>query len=195
MFKELFKIVLSLASNAELTWEKLAGKEEKGDEFLSRFLYPFIGLIAASAFIGVLFAEESFSIEYALKKTVKASVSSFGGFYLAAYLLNKLWESFFKQKDNLTLCRRFVGYASIPMFTVYIILALMPMQPLLDFVLLRMLVLYLCTGYIVWEGSRSYMKITEDGRIIFTVITAFLIVSAPELINMILFILMPGMRI
>jgi hypothetical protein len=195
MYKELFQTLISLVSETRHTWEKLSGKEEKAEEFLSRFIYPFLGLIAASAFAGVLFTEERFSTEYALKQSIKAFVSCFGGFYLAAYVLNELGKAFFGQDDNLRRCRRFTGYASAPMFAIYIILALVPLLPLSDFSLLRMLIIYLYTGYIVWEGASPYMKIEDRLRLKFTAVTAFLIVSAPELINTILFILMPGMRI
>lgn len=195
MYKELFKTLIALVSETGRAWERLAGKEEKGEEYLSRFIYPFLGLIAASAFVGVLFTQDSFSLEYALKRSIKAFVSYFGGFYLAAYLLNELWKGFFRQGDNPRLCRRFTGYASAPMFAIYILLAWIPLLPLSGYSPLRILILYMYTGYIVWEGAGVYMKIEERRRTAFTVAAAFLIVSAPELINTILFILMPGMRI
>ncbi|MDR2118409.1 MAG: hypothetical protein LBP25_02575 [Tannerellaceae bacterium] len=195
MYKELFRIVISLVSKTGQTWKELAEKEEKGDEFLSRFVYPFIGLVTASAFVGVLLTEKEFHTEYALKLAIKALVSSFGGFHLAAWLLNELRKSIMKQYDNLRLCRRFVGYASAPMFAVYIVFSLIPLFPLLDFRLLRMLALYIYTAYIVWEGAPSYMHTTESGRMKFTVTATGLIILSPELIGGILFLLMPGMRI
>jgi hypothetical protein len=195
MYKELFRTVISLITKTGYTWKELAEKEEKGDEFLTRFVYPLIGLVTASAFIGVLFTEQTFSVEYALKLSIKALLSSFGGFYLTAYLLNELQKGFFEQSDNPRLCQRFVGYASAPMLTLYIVLALIPLFPLSDLFLLRIILLYLYTAYMVWEGALPYMKVEERRRMPFTFITAFLIVAAPELIHNILFLLMPGMRI
>jgi hypothetical protein len=197
MYKELFRIILSLISRTGQTWKELAQKEEKDgdDDFEARFVYPLIGLAAASAFTGVWLTEKEFHLEYALKLSVRAAVSYFGGFHLAAWLLNEVRKSFFRQPDNLKLCRRFAGYASAPMLAVYTVFALVPLFPLLDFRFLRVLMLYLYTAYIVWEGALSYMNTDGRFRMRFTMLASLLIVLTPELINGVLFILMPGMRI
>jgi hypothetical protein len=190
MYQELFKWVIAIVSQPGKAWGELSKKGEKGDEFLIRFVYPLIGLITLAAFVGVLFKQKEFSVELALKSSIKALISSFGGFFLAAYFLNELWQSMFRQEKDIKLCQRFVGYSSALMYSLTIILLLLPVS---DFFFLRIFILY--TVYIVWEGAAPYMKIPEAMHLKFTIIASVLIVSLPEIIGFLLFMLMPGLRV
>ena len=89
MYKEIIKWVIAIISQPGKAWDMLSRKEEKDDEFLSRFIYPLIGLVTVAAFLGVLFTWKEFDVELALKSSIKTLVASFGGFYLGAYLLNE----------------------------------------------------------------------------------------------------------
>ncbi|MDR1162053.1 MAG: YIP1 family protein [Tannerellaceae bacterium] len=189
MYKELVKWVIAIVSQPGKTWRELSEKEEKGDEFLTRFVYPLIGLITVTAFIGVLFTQKEFSVEIALKSSIKALVSYFGGFFLAAYLLNESWQAVFRQEKDIKLCQRFVGYSSALMYSLAIILLLLPS----DLFFIYIFVVY--TAYIVWEGAAPYMKVPDAVHLKFTIIASILIVSLPEIIGRLLFILMPGLRV
>lgn len=190
MYKELFKWVVAIITQPAKAWKELSKKEEKGDEFLTHFVYPLIGLITVAAFIGILFTRKEFSTELALKSSIKALVSYFGGFFLAAYLLNELWATLFKREKDLKLCQRFVGYSSVLMYALNIVLLLLPVS---DFFFLRIFILY--TVYIVWEGAGPYMKVPTNERMKFMVVASSLIVLLPEVIGLLLFMLMPGLRI
>lgn len=187
MYKEIFKLVIAIVSQPARAWGMLAKREEKGDEFLSRFVYPLIGLVTVAAFLGVLFTRKEFDVELALKSSIKTLVSSFGGFYIGSYLLNELWLSVFKRPKDLKLCQRFVGYSSSLIFSLSIILMLLP-----EFFFLRIFILY--TFYIVWEGAGPYMQIENKTRLKFVAITTAIILLTPALIEIILFMLMPGLR-
>lgn len=187
MYKEIFRWVIAIISQPGKAWEILTKKEEKGDEFLSRFVYPLIGLVTACAFLGVLFTRKEFDLELALKSSIKTLVSSFGGFYLGAYLLNEVWGSFFKRDKDMKLCQRFVGYSSSLMFALNIVLMLLP-----EFFFLRIFILY--TFYIIWEGAGPYMQVEEDMRLRFSGIATVIILLTPAVIEFILFMLMPGLR-
>jgi hypothetical protein len=190
MYKELVKWVIAIVSQPGKAWGELAEKEEKRDEFLTRFVYPLIGFITVAAFIGILFKQKEFSIELALKTSIKELVSYFGGFFLAAYFLNELWQSVFGQEKDLKLCQRFVGYSSALMYSLAIILLLLPAS---DFFFLYVFVLY--TVYIVWEGATPYMKVPDAVRVKFTIVASVLIVALPYIIGLLLFMLMPGLRV
>lgn len=187
MYKEILKSVIAIISQPGRAWEILAKKEEKGDEFLSRFIYPLIGLVTVAAFLGVLFTRKEFDVELALKSSIKTLVASFGGFYLGAYLLNEAWQGFFKREKDMKLCQRFVGYSSSLMFALNIVLMLLP-----EFFFLRIFILY--TFYIVWEGARPYMQVEEKDRLKFAGITTVIILLTPAAIELLLFMLMPGLR-
>jgi hypothetical protein len=187
MYKEIFKWVIAVISQPGKAWEMLTKKEEDNDEFLSRFVYPLIGLVTAAAFIGVLFTRKEFDVELALKSSIKTLVSSFGGFYLASYLLNEIWQGLFKREKDMKLCQRFVGYSSSLMFALNIVLMLLP-----EFFFLRIFILY--TFYIVWEGAGPYMQVEENIRLKFVGIATAVILITPALIEFVLFLLMPGLR-
>ncbi len=188
MYKELFSQVISIISQPLQTWTKLAVKrDEKGDEYLSRFVYPLIGLATVAAFLGILFTRKEFDIEIALKASIKTLVSGFGGFYLASYCLNEILHSFFGREKQPELCQRFVGYASALMFVIHIVLMLLP-----EFFFLRIFVFY--TFYIVWEGAIPYMGIAEGDRVKFASVATALIILLPAVIEIAMFMLMPGLR-
>ncbi|MDH6357180.1 YIP1 family protein [Parabacteroides sp. PF5-9] len=188
MFKEIFKWVIMLISQPAKAWNELAQKEEKGDEFLSHFIYPLIGIITVAAFLGILFTRKEFDVELALKSSIRTLVAAFGGFYLAAYILNEMWQGIFKREKNMIVWQRFVGYSSSLMITLNAILMLLP-----EFFFLRIFVLY--TFYIVWEGAGPYMQIAENERLKFVGIATTVILVLPVLIETVLFMLMPGLRV
>lgn len=188
MFKDIFKWVLLLISQPGKAWEMLAEKEEDNETFLSRFLYPLIGLVTIAAFLGILFTRKEFDIELALKASIKSLVSAFGGFYLGAYLLNEIWNGFFKREKDLKLCMRFVGYSSSLMFVLNMVLMLIP-----EFFFLQIFILY--TFYIVWEGAIPYMQVAENDRLKFVFIATAVILLIPYMIQVLLFMLMPGLRV
>jgi cation transport ATPase len=187
MYKEIFKWMIVIISQPPKAWEMLTKKEEKGDEFLSRFVYPLIGFVTVAAFLGVLFTRKEFDVEMALKSSIKALVSSLGGFYLAAYFLNELWKSMFGREKDMKLWLRFVGYSSSMIFALNIVLSLLP-----EFFFLRVFILY--TFYIIWEGAGPYMQIEENIRLKFVGITTAIVLIMPFLIELILYLLMPGLR-
>ncbi|MDR0429833.1 MAG: hypothetical protein LBH58_05060 [Tannerellaceae bacterium] len=190
MYKELFKWVVAIITQPAKAWDELSRKKEKGDEHLNRFVYPLIGLVTAAAFVGILFTHKDFNIELALKSSIKALVSYFGGFFLAAYLLNELWVAMFKRENDIKLCQRFVGYSSAMIYSLNIVLMLLPAS---DFFFLRALMFV--TVYIVWEGAAPYMKVPDKERLKFMIVASLLIISLPQIIGFFLFMLMPGLRV
>jgi hypothetical protein len=190
MYKDLAKWVIAITTTPGKAWKELAQKEEKGDEFLTQFVFPLIGLVTLAAFTGILFTHREFSIELALKSSIKVLISYFGGFYLASYWLNELLESMFGKEKNLKHVQRFVGYSSAMM---YVLNALLLLFPVSEFFFLRIFILY--TAYIVWEGALPYMQIGKKQRIKFMVMAGALIIVLPVVIELLLFMLMPGMRV
>ena len=186
MYKEIFRWMINIISQPAKAWSLLAKKEETQEEFLSRFLYPLIGLITVAAFVGVLFTSKEFDLELALKSSIRTLVSSFGGFYLGAYLMNEIWQGIFKREKDLKLWMRFIGYSSVVMFSLNILLMLLP-----EFFFLQIFVAY--TFYIIWEGAGPYMGVEEKIRLKFVAITTVVTLLAPAAIQFALSLLMPGM--
>ncbi len=186
MYKEIFRWMINIISQPAKAWSLLAKKEETQEEFLSRFLYPLIGLITVAAFVGVLFTSKEFDLELALKSSIRTLVSSFGGFYLGAYLMNEIWQGIFKREKDLKLWMRFIGYSSVVMFSLNILLMLLP-----EFFFLQIFVFY--TFYVVAEGAEPYMGVEKARLLPFTITTTCVIVFTPQLIKILLSMLMPGL--
>jgi cation transport ATPase len=166
-------------------------REERTDDnekFLSGYVYPFIGLIAIAGFLGILFARREFDLQIALKSAILSLLSSFGGFYLAAFLMNETWRRLFKRERNMRLCQLFVGYSSALMFSLNILLSIFP-------VLFFLRILVLCTIYTVWEGAVPYMDVKEAEQLKFTGCSTAIIIAAPWALEYLSGLLMPGLKL
>ena len=188
MYKEIFNLVMALVFNPRKTWIDIKKEECENENFLSRFVYPLIGLITAAAFVGVLFTHKEFDVELALKSAIIASVAAFGGFFISSYLLNDLVLPFFNIPKNLKYCQRYVGYASSLMFSLNILFMLLP-----EFFLLRIFVFY--TFYMVWESIGVMWKVEENRRLAFVCILTALITLMPWLVELVMAFCMPGLRV
>lgn len=196
MFKALFKLVIAIISQPGKAWVMLKNRyyrdenreigSEDYESFLSRYLYPFIGLITVAAFLSICTRQE-FDIELALKSSIVALVSSLGGYHLSAYLLNEVWGGYFRRQKELKRFQVFVGYSSALQFSLCIILLLLP-----DFFFLRIFIVY--TFYIVWEGVPVFLDIEDELRMKFTIVSSVIILASPYILEFLLLILMPGLR-
>jgi cation transport ATPase len=188
MFKDLFNTAISLIFKPSEEWRELSEKRmDNNEKFLSGFVYPFIGLITIAAFLGILFTRKEFDVQIALKSAILAFLSAFGGFFLASYLLNEVWRSLFKREKDMKLCQNFVGYSSSLMFSLNILLSLLP-----EFFFLRFFILY--TIYIVWEGAVPYMDVKDSEQLKFVSFATAIIITTPLILEFIVGLLMPGLR-
>jgi len=189
MYKNLFSTAILLIFKPLDAWKKLNSKQTDDQEsFLSGYVYPFIGLITLTAFIGVLFTRKQFDFQIALKESILVLLSVFGGFFLASYLFNEMWHTLFHRERDMKLCQRFVGYASSLMYCLYIVLSLFP-----EFFFLRFFLLY--TFYMVWEGAIPFMEVKESEQLKFVGFATLIIILTPLAIEFILGLMMPGLRI
>jgi len=188
MFRQIFKTITSLIFSPAKAWKELsAGKDDREEPFLTNYLYPLFGMITVAAFLGILLNRQQFDLQIALKKSILALASSFGGFYVAAWMLNEILEKFFHKAKNVRLCRFFVGYASAMMFALNILLSLLP-----EFFIMNICVLY--TFYIVFQGAIPYMEVEVSQQVKFSIAATILIILLPYAIDIFLGIMMPGLR-
>ncbi|CDB10334.1 putative uncharacterized protein [Bacteroides sp. CAG:633] len=179
-YKSLFHTALLLISSPARAWEEIRLEEDRRTVFTA-FVYPMIGLCGLSVFIGSLLLKgwsgpESF--QYAMTQCCAVAVSLFGGYFLAAYLINALRVRLFMQDDDINLTRQFAGYAMVVPFLLQIIIGVLP-----DFNIIAMLLQFYIV-YVVWEGSRSLMEVEEKDRLRFTVISSILLIVCPTVIQL-----------
>jgi hypothetical protein len=190
MFKDIFDTTIWLIFKPSDAWKMLRKKRtDDKEKILSGYVYPFIGLITVTTFLGILFTRKEFDIQIALKSSIYTLISVFGGFFLSSSLLNEIWRGrLFKRRKDITLCQHFVAYSSSLMFSLHILLSLLP-----EFFFLRLFVLY--TVYIVWEGSAAYMDVKASEQIKFVSTATAIILLTPLLLELILGLLIPGLKL
>lgn len=154
--------------------------EEDRRKVFTAFVYPMIGLCGLSVLIGALWTRgwsgpESF--QYAMTQCCAVAVSLFGGYFLAAYLINETLVRLVKAESNGPLAQQFAGYAMVVLFLLRIIIGILP-----DFSIVALLLMFY-TVYVVWEGSKSLLDVPEKQRLNFTIIASALLVLCPQAIE------------
>ena len=178
-YKELFHIALQLISSPARAWEEIRLEEDRRKVFTS-FVYPMIGLCGLSVFIGSLWTmgwggPQSF--QYAMTQCCAVAVSLFGGYFLAAYLINGVRVRMLMTDSDIPLTQQFAGYALVVLFVLKIIIGILP-----DFRIISWLLQFYIV-YVVWEGSAKMMQVEEKDRLRFTIISSILLIACPTAIE------------
>ena len=178
-YKELIHITLRLISSPAQAWEEIRLEEDRRKVFMA-FVYPMIGLCGLSVFIGSLLTmgwggPQSF--QYAMTRCCAVAVALFGGYFLAAYLINVMGVRWMRMPDQLPLVQQFAGYALVVVFLLRIVLGILP-----DFQIIAIL-LQFYTVYIVWEGSARLLRVADASRLRFTLMTSVVLIVCPMVIE------------
>lgn len=176
-YKELFHKMAFLLSSPGRFWEKEAAEEE-GSRMMSEYVYPLIGLCGLSEFIGTFIGRDVSTefFQWALTRCCAVAVALFGGFFLAAYLLDKIswrWFDKYLPKDKLQV---FVGYSMTVLFVLDIVNGLVSIEIL-------HWILQLYTVLVVFEGARRFLGIAESKLTSYTVVASILILLSPIVIE------------
>ena len=170
---------MQLISSPARAWEEIRLEEDRRKVFTA-FVYPMIGLCGLSVFIGSLVAKGwggPQSFQYAMTQCCAAAVSLFGGYFLAAYLINGLRVRMFMLDSDIPLAQQFAGYALVVVFLLRIVIGILP-----DFWIIALLLQFYIV-YVVWEGSARLMQIAEKDRLRFTILSSILLIVCPAVIE------------
>lgn len=178
-YKELFHRAFILISSPASAWEEIRLEEDRRKVF-STFVYPMIGLCGLSVFLGSLFSHgwggpESF--RYAMTQCCAIAVALFGGYFMAANLIHHYTTRMLNVATEKSLILQLAGYSMVVIFSLRIILALMP-----DFQIIALL-LQFYTVYIVWEGCERLLQIDEEKRLKFTLVSSVALLFSPVVIE------------
>ena len=165
-YKELFHIAMQLISSPARAWEEISLEDRR--KVFTAFVYPMIGLCGWGG-------PQSF--QYAMTQCCAVAVSLFGGYFLAAYLINGLRVRMFAMDNDIPLVQQFAGYALVVSFMLKIIIGILP-----DFSIIALLLQFYIV-YVVWEGSAILMKIAEKDRLRFTILSSMLLIACPAVIE------------
>ena len=106
------------------------------------------------------------------------AVALFGGFFLSAYLLDKLNHNWLGGKDSYDRILVFVGYSMVVTFVLNIV------SGLFSIVVLHW-ILQIYTIVIVFEGVRRWLKVEENKQTAFTLVATIIILVCPAIIEFI----------
>ena len=152
-YKDLFHIAILLISSPARAWEEISLEDRR--KVFTTFVYPMIGLCGLSVFIGSLMKmgwDGPQSFQYAMTQCCAVAVSLFGGYFLAAYLINGLRVRMFMLDSDIPLAQQFAGYALVVVFMLRIVIGILP-----DFGIMALLLQFYIV-YVVWEGSKKVMQ-------------------------------------
>lgn len=178
-YKDLFHIAIQLISSPARAWEEIRLQGNPRSVFTA-FVYPMIGLCGLSVFIGALVdngwgGPQSF--QYAMTECCALAVSLFGGYFLAAWLMNAFCIRFMRRASNLPLMWQFAGYAMVVVFLLRIVLGI-----LTDFQIIALL-LQFYTLYVVWEGAKKLLELPEKDLLRFSLVATVLLLGCPLVIE------------
>lgn len=167
-----------MISSPAKAWEEIRMENTQG--VLVGFVYPMITLAGLSSLIGSLFETgigEPSSYQFAMTKCCSVAISLFGGFYLAAYLLDSCCIHLFRRQTNISLIQQFCGYSLVVTFLLQIVMGLLPNLGIISLLLQFYII------YIVWEGSSVLLNTPEQLKLRFTILASVLLLICPFLIK------------
>lgn len=187
-YKDLLSRTLFILSSPAKAWEQIAS-EDDAKSVLPAFVYPLIGLCGVSEFIGTFFGKEFIPdvFQVALTHCCAVAVALFGGFFLSSYLIDKMLQKWFAttlSKDMITV---FVAYSMTVKFVLDMLSSLLSLKLLL-------VILQIYTLFVVFEGTRRFLKIRDDKVTLFTLVATIIILLCPSIIEFVFNILSVTLR-
>ena len=182
MWREIVGIITQLLVATPKAWNDIYRENRSQGEFLNRYLHPMSGLIAFTSFIGGLLFSANGSIESALKQAIIGVVAVYGGYFIASYVLNETAEKF-GLKKNMPMFKKYVGFSSVVIYLLYLIIPFFP-----DFVILWLLALY--TVHLLHTGAQYYLKVDKENHLNFTLLSSVVILFAPAAISLLFSIIL-----
>ena len=178
-YKELFQRLFTLIASPKRAWVEISSESPRRD-VMGSFVYPLIALCGLAVLIGKLTDDglKRLTFHEAAMDICSYCVALFGGFFLAAWLLDLLRKEFLKHDTDLPGSQLFVGYTMGVVFVAEVLAILFPQFFIFKWIL-QFYVLY-----IVWEGSEIIFNVTEDKRLFFTTIATAAIVFSPAIIRL-----------
>lgn len=178
-YKDLLSRTLFILSSPAKAWEQIAS-ERDGKSVLPSFVYPMIGLCGMSEFIGTFFGKEFIPdvFQVALTHCCAVAVALFGGFFLSVYLIDKMLHKWFGTSVARDTVVVFVAYSMTVKFVLDILSSLLSLKLLL-------VILQIYTLFVVFEGTRRFLKLSEDKVTLFTLVATVVILLCPSIIELV----------
>jgi hypothetical protein len=176
-----WKIIIS----GSAAWDEIAAERLPVRQIRVQYVYPWIGLTIAAAFVfGLLYARNAM-FENAILNTIITAISLLGGYFVSNFIclayLKKIRPDLATKIQTETL----VAYS----YTVIILIELFTIiVPSLFF--LRILSVFV--AYVIWEGCRAIWRLKEDERGNIVLVFSLTIILVSIIINRIIHWMLPN---
>ena len=178
-YKDLFRRLFTLIGAPKRAWVEISTESPQRD-VTSTYVYPLIALCGLAVLFSALTSDGLVrpTFQSAMMDICRYCVALFGGFFLAAYLVDMLRQKLLQQPACMSASQLFVGYVMGVVYFAEILAVLFP-----QFFLFKwMLMVYIL--YIVWEGGEVVFAVEERHRMTFTALASVAIILSPALIRM-----------
>lgn len=177
-YKELFQRLFTLIASPKKAWVEIASESPRRD-VMGSFVYPLIALCGLAILLNTFIRQGLARNVYqpVLMEMCGYCVALFGGFFLAAWLIDILRQKFLGHEADMAGSQVFTGYAIGIVFLAEILVILFPQFFIFKWIL-QFYVLY-----VVWEGCDAIFTISEDKRLTFTVLASVAMIFAPMVIR------------
>ena len=178
-YKDLFRRLFTLIGAPKKAWVEISAESPRRD-VTSTYVYPLIALCGLAVLLSAMISDgmQRPTFQSAMMDICRYCVALFGGFFLAAYLVDILRQKLLQHPANMSASQLFVGYAMGVVYFAEMLALLFP-----QFFLFKwMLMVYII--YIVWEGSEVVFAVEEGHRMMFTALASVSIIFSPALIRM-----------
>jgi Protein of unknown function (DUF1282). len=180
-YKNIFKLVFSLISSPAKAWEDISVNQDS-QKVIVDYVYPMIGFCGIAWLIGSIYRRgwnTPLSFQLSMVDCCGIAIALFGGFFLAAYIVNKYLLRQFRIERSPQQVLVFIGYSMTMVFIADMITGILPsMQPI-------GIMIQLYTLYIVYVGSTPMMKVEASFKMPFTIAFSIIIIGCPMLIEFI----------
>lgn len=180
-------LVVRYPANA---WKEVLETSDTKKTYLSDFFYPLMALSSLAAFISCFF-DGDVVFKQRLSEGIQLFIVSFaalfGGFFLSSRVLDQVFVRWFKLPSNLEKTEMLTVYAQAPVLAVSVLTQLFA-----ELFFLKLLFLYVFA--IVWEAAINYYNMPAKLQGRFTLLSGAVILLSPQLIEIVLRLLLPGLK-
>jgi hypothetical protein len=190
MYKNLFIRLWQVVRYPANVWKDVSETTDTKKSYLSEFFYPLVGLASFAAFISCFFGSD-LAFKQQIMRGVQLFAVSFGslfaGFFLSSRVLNWAFVRWFGLPSRPDKAELLTVYSQAPVLAISVLT-----QLIAELFFLKLLFLYVFA--IVWEAAINYYEIPPKLQGRFTLLAGAVILVSPQLIEIALKLLLPGLK-
>jgi len=180
IFQRSWELMLSTST----AWNTIEQEDNTKNQVVRQFIYPWIIICALLVMAFDMIYSSGSIIKAGFISGLTTIISYLGAFYTANYLsfrfLNNKFNGKYQKNDN----EKIIAYSFTIIFIIKIITSAIP-----SLFFLKILNIY--TIYLVWDACRAILKLDDEERGNYVLITTGLILLSPFIFNKILGAMLP----